>query len=197
MPTLLSDPSPWVYVCVAACGLFAAATWLQQRRRLTLFTAAACGILLLLVGVCDWAFNSPREIAVEHTRAIIQAVHHRQPDECLRYVAETIEYHGDRPQPVVVRREQLRQAGFWTLLRQYNVRVTAWDFARDDVTFPDRDSVEIGFLVKAEGDSWQTVYYVRTRYTRLPDGQWRLSHIATFDPLKRHNERRSVPGFPP
>ncbi len=197
MPTLLTDPSPWVYVCLAACGLFAAATWLQRRSRPTLLAAAACGLLLLLVAVCDWTFQSPREIAVEHTRAIVQAVDRRQPEECLRYLAEIVEYQGDRLQPVAVRREQLRQAAFWTLLQQYDVRVAAWDFARDDVAYPNRDSVEIGFLVKAEGNFGQAVYYVRARYTRQLDGQWRLSHLATFDPLKRQNERRSVPGFPP
>jgi hypothetical protein len=38
--------------------------------------------------------------------------------------------------------------------------------------------------------------YMRAKFTRQPDGQMKLSGLASFDPIKRTNERKSLPYFP-
>ncbi|MCS7020439.1 MAG: hypothetical protein NZ703_00020 [Gemmataceae bacterium] len=195
MPDYLSDPPAswyWVLGLVAVVG---GLTWFHRRQRLWLYVTLVVGALLLLLFAADRLWESPREQAVQRMKLIIAAVQQRQPDGCVQHVAEQIEYQGEHAQSVILTREQLRQAPFWQLLRHYDVRVTAWDFAREDVRRLDPDNVEIGFLAKGEAEGKQVPFYVRATFTRQPDQSWKLTRLASFDPLKRQNERRTIPGL--
>ena len=197
MPEWLSDPPSSRYWLLAAVAILFALICLQRRQRVWLFLALGSGVVLLLLSLADYFWQSPREEAVQRMQAIIQAVQHRNAEACIQHVADIIAYQGEHAQPVRITREQLRQAPFWHLLRQFDVRIAAWDFAREDVTRPDHDTVEIGFLAKGEAEGKQVPFYIRATFTRQSDGTWKLSQLQSFDPLKRQKERRSIPGFPP
>jgi hypothetical protein len=197
MPEWLSDPPNSRYWLLAALAILAGLIGLQRRHRSWFFLTLGSGVALLLLALADYFWQSPREQAVERMHAIIQAVQQRNPDACVQHIADTIAYQGEHAQPVRLTREQLRQAAFWHLLRQFDVRVAAWDFAREDATRPDPNTVEIGFLAKGEAEGKQVPFYIRAAFTRQPDGSWKLSQLQSFDPLKRQKERRSLPGFPP
>jgi hypothetical protein len=197
MPEWLSDPPASRYWLLAALLILTVLIGLQRRQRLWWFLALGSGFVLVLLFLADYFGQSPREEAVQRMQAIIQAVQHRQPETCILHVADTISYQGEHSQAIQITREQLRQAPFWHLLRQFDVQVYAWDFAREDVTRPDPHTVEIGFLAKGEAEGKQVPFYIRAAFTQQADGTWKLSRLQSFDPLKRQKERRSIPGFPP
>jgi hypothetical protein len=197
MPEWLSDPPASRYWLLAALVLLLTLISVQKRQRLWYLLAGVIALLLLLTFLADYFWQSPREEAVQRMQAIIQAVQRHQPDACILHVADTITYQGEHAQALKITREQLRQAAFWQLLKQFDVRVHAWDFAREDVTRPDPQTVEIGFLAQGEAEGKRVPFYIRAAFTRQPDGTWKLTQLQSFDPLKRQKERRSIPGFPP
>ena len=76
------------------------------------------------------------------------------------------------------------------------MHVAAWDFSRDDVRWPDENTVEIGFLAKGElPDGKQMPYYFRATFTRQSDGQMKLTRLASFDAMGREKKRQSIPGL--
>jgi hypothetical protein len=195
MPTFLSDPPFSVYLVLAAVVLIAFAVWFANRSRRSLAVLAGACAVLAVVFVIDMLFESTREEAVRRAMAMVKAADARDTEAFVSHVADKFEYRGEG-QPVTVTRDQLRKSQMWEILKQYNVHVAAWDFARADVEHINDDTVEIGFLAKGEGQGQQVPIYLRAKFARQGDGQMKLTAIASFDPLKRVNERKTIPYFP-
>lgn len=195
MPSLLSDPPPGVIVASVVLTLVSMAVWRSRRDRTSLT------VFLIVVGLtgaglmCDRLFDSPREVAVRAVQELARAAEAADPDRFAVHLAESFHYHGEG-NPVIVGREQLRRSPWWQLLKQYRVRVAVWDFARSDAEYLDRDTVEIGFLAKGEVDGRPYPFYLRARFARQADGTFRLTRLASFDPLQRQNGPRGIPYFP-
>lgn len=195
MPPLLSDPPPGLIVAAVTLTLVSMAVWRGRRDR------ASLTVFLLLAGVtgvwstCDRLFDSPRESAVRAVQALARAAQAADPDRFADYLAESFDYQGEG-NPITVGREQLRRSPWWQLLKQYRVRIAVWDFARSDAEYLDRNTVEIGFLAKGEVDGRPYPFYLRARFARQADGTFRLTRLASFDPLQRQNGPRSIPYFP-
>lgn len=195
MPTFLADPPQWVYLLLAAAVLVAGLVWLNRRTRKSLLVLV--GILSVVVAqfLLDRLFESPREEAVRRVQAMARAADAHDPEGFASHLAETVQYR-DASREVTLTREQLRTAGFWQLLRQFNVHVATWDFARADVLQIDDNNVEIGFLGKAEAQSKQIPMYFRATFTRQSDGSMKMTALSTFDPIRRQQERATIPSFP-
>jgi len=195
MPPFLSDPGQPVYLVltavVVATGVLAAKN--QDRRSLVRF-AVALGLLLTLF-LLDRVGESPREEATRRVQAMVAAANARDAAGFTEHLADTFEYRGDGG-PTTVTRERVRTGGFWGILKQYDVRTAAWDFARDDVTELGPDRVEIGFLAKGEADGKPFPLYLRTTFARQPDGSMKLVALASFDPVQRRNKPVTLPYFP-
>ena len=195
MPTFLSDPPFSVYLVLAAAFLVAFAVWFGNRTRRSLAALGVVGAVLAVVFLIDTLFESTREEAVRRAQAMVKAADARDTEAFVSHVADKFEYRGEG-QPVSVTRDQLRKSQMWEVLRQYNAHVAAWDFARADVEHVNDDTVEIGFLAKGEGQGTQVPIYLRAKFARQADGQMKLVAVASFDPLKRVNERKTIPYFP-
>jgi hypothetical protein len=195
MPALLSDPSFSVYLVLAAVVFVAFAVWFANRTRRSLAVLVAAVAVLAVVFLIDTLFESTREEAVRRAQAMVMAADARDTEAFVSHVAEKFEYRGEG-EPVTVTRDQLRKSQMWEVLRQYDVHVAAWDFARADVEHINDDTVEIGFLAKGEGQGKQVPIYLRAKFARQADGQMKLVAVASFDPLKRVNERKTIPYFP-
>jgi len=196
MPTFFSDPPQLVFLMLAAAFLVSGAVWFNRRDRVSLrvFVGVA-GVLAILV-LLDRFFDSPREEAVQSVVLLVKAADTRDTNGFATRIADQLEYQGESA-PVTVTREQIRVGGFWNILRQHEVHVAAWDFSRDDVREIDANTVEIGFLAKGEAKTGHQVpMYFRATFSRQADGTMKLSKLATFDPMKRQNERKSIPFFP-
>jgi hypothetical protein len=195
MPTFLSDPPSVVYLVLAAVALVAGLVWLNRRTRKSLLVFLGVLALVGVVFLIDRLFESPREEAVRRVQAMARAADHGDAEAFASHLADTVKYQ-DAGGVKTLTREQLRHAGFWGLLRQFNVHVATWDFARADVVESGDNTVEIGFLGKAEAESKQIPMYFRATFARQPDGSMKLTALSSYDPVKRQNERATIPNFP-
>lgn len=198
MPTFLSDPPFVVYALLVIAAAVCIAVWLNRRDvkgRLAVATALA---LLIAVIVIDRLFESPREEAVRRVQAMARAADQRDPEGFLSHVADRIEYQGQGGQPRTVTRDDLRRSGAWSAIQSYDLHVATWDFDRNDVAEIDPNTIEIGFLGKAEtrADGKQIPIYFRARFTRQPDGAMKMTGLASYDAIRRTNERKGIPNFP-
>lgn len=196
MPTFLSDPPQSLYLLLFGALFVSAAVWFNRRdNRKALFVLIGIGAVLALVALLDRLFESPREESVQAVQTMVRAADTRDVNAFVEHIADTLEYRGES-QPVTVTREQIRVGGFWNVLRQHNVHVAAWDFSRDDVREVGSNVIELGFLAKGEANGQQAPLYFRATFVRQPDGKMRLTRLATFDPLQRENQRKTIPFFP-
>jgi hypothetical protein len=194
MPTFLADPPQGLVILLIAAVLVTGLIWLNRRgRKIGIAFLALLG-LTCLVFLVDRLFESPREEAVRRVQAMVAAADHHDPDAFVAHVADSVEYRGESQVPAKFSRELLRRHAFWSNLRQVNAHVAAWDFSRDDVTYPSEHSVEVGFLAKGEVDGKPFPMYFRATFQRQADGQLKLVRLASFDPVNR-SKPASVPGL--
>jgi hypothetical protein len=196
MPTFLSDPPFILYAILVLAAIAGFGVWFNKRTRATLIVFGCILAALALVFLLDRLFESPREESVRRVKEMAKAIDERNTGAFLSHIADNFEYQGESEQLTPISREFLRKAGMWTLLKQYSVHVGVWDFTRDDVTVVDENTIEIGFLGKAEADGKQAPMYFQARFARQADGQMKLTRLASYDPMKRKKERKSIPNFP-
>jgi hypothetical protein len=196
MPTFLSDPPFFLYIILVLGTIVSFAVWVNKRNRPSLVVFGCFLATLALVFLLDRLFESPREESVRRIKEMAKAVDDRNTEAFLSHIADKFEYQGESEQLIPITREYLRQAGMWTLLKQYNVHVGVWESTREDVTEVDENTIEIGFFGKAEAEGKQAPMYFRARFTRQADGQMKLTRLASYDFVKQKNERKSIPNFP-
>lgn len=198
MPTLISDPPFIVYATLVVAAAVCIAIWLNKRDAKSRLAAGATIALLIGVILIDRLFESPREESVRRVQAMARAADQRDPEGFLSQVADRIEYQGEGGHSHIVTRDDLRRSGAWTALRAYDLHVAAWDFDRNEVTQIDSNTIEIGFFGKAEtrADGKQIPMYFRAKFTRQPDGTMKMTGLASYDAIRRTNERKGIPNFP-
>jgi hypothetical protein len=198
MPTFLSDPPFTVYLLLALLVFVTGGIWSSNRNRKSLCAFVGALGLLAAVLLLDFLFESPREESVRRIQAMMKAANERDTEAFVSHVADTVQYRGESANPMTLTRDQIRKAGFWNALRQFNVRVAAWDFSRSDVKELGDNRIEIGFLAKGEAvaEGKQFPVYFRATFSRQADGQMKLVELASFEPMKRQNAPMSIPQFP-
>lgn len=196
MPSFLSDPPTVLYAILLLAVFVTGAIFMRRQDRKSLIPLVIALAILAAVFLIDRLCESPREEATRHVQAMAAAANARDVNAFLSHVADTFEYQGESAQPLPVSREQLRKAGLWTILDQWQVRVATWGFERNDMTEIDDDTVEIGFFGKGESDNGAAPMYFRARFTRQSDGQMKMTNLTSYDPVKQTNERKGIPYFP-
>lgn len=194
MPTVLSDPPFVVYLVLCAVVVALGAVWASKRNRRVLIATAVAAVVLLLVFLIDRTSVSPREEAVRRATAMASAADAKDPMAFIANLGDTVEFTSGQ-QPVKVSKDQLRTSNFWGMLRQYNVRVTAWDFSRENVKVIDDNTIEIGFMAKGEAEGKPYPLFVRATFTKQSNGAFKLTKFGTFSPTN-HDEPLAIPNFP-
>ena len=197
MPTIVADPPQTLYLLLAAAIIVSGLVWFNRRGRRPLHVLLGVLAVTVFIVLLDRVFESPREEAVRRVHAIMSAADQRDREAFVVHFADRVTYQGEGS-PTDFTRDQLRNHAFWSLLHQFNVHVAAWDFSRDDVEWPDANTVVIGFLAKGElrGEAGkQFPFYFRATFTRQGDGQMKLTRLESFDPVQRKNKRLSIPGL--
>ena len=193
MPTFLSDPTQGFYLAlIAATVIMGTIAARKQDKRSVISFGVALALLLIVYG-CDKSGESPREEAVRRAMAMGEAANARNPDAFAEHIAETFEYTGG-PTAVKKTRSEIKASPFWAMLRQFNVRVTTWDFARSEVKEIDDTAVEIGFMAKGEAEGKPFPLFIRATFKKQTDGQMRLTAFRSFHPTN-HAEPLPIPGF--
>jgi hypothetical protein len=190
MPTALSDPSPALYLILVVVTLVTGAVWFRNRTRSSLINFGLVFAVLVALFLIDWFVESPREQAVRRVQAMVDAANARSPEAFVAQVSPSFNYRG-------ADRERLRTSDVWQIMARYNVRVAVWDFAREDFKPISDSEIEIGFLAKGEADGKPVPKYVRTRFVRDPDGEYRLRSVAFYDPVQRtRGSEETIQHFP-
>ena len=195
MPPFIADPPQWVYLVLAGLlvvtGLIAA----QKRDRRAALAFGIAFLLMLLVFLLDKLFESPREEATRRAYMIGLAADAKNPDLFVEHVADKVSVQTDQGQTKVATREELRKSQFWSLLKQFNVRVSVSGFSRDDVKQIDDNTVEIGFIAKGEAEGKQIPVYCRGTFSKQPDGSYKLTAFKSFEFIDR-TKAFPIPNFP-
>lgn len=190
MPVFLSDPPPALYLVLFLGVIVAASVWFRYQSRTTRWVAIGVLVLLLVMCLIDRVTESPREQAVRRVEAIVAAVNARQPNDLLPHVSDSFDYRG-------LKKSNLSSVGTWQIIRDHNVRVAVWDFARDDVQFPDANTAVVGFMSKGGANGREVPFYIRAKFVRDADGEWRVQSFTAYDPLQKANGTPvSIPGMP-
>ena len=194
MPAFLADPTSGFYLALIAFAVVTGALFARNQDKKSARPFGVALLVLLLVYLCDKSFESPREEAVRRATAMADAANAKNPDAFVEHLAESFEYHGGQT-PVKKNRSEVKASGWWNMLRQMNVRVTAWGFDRADVKELGPDAVEIGFLAKGEAEGKPYPVYIRATFKKQGDGAMKLTAFTTYNPAKQ-TEYLAIPGFP-
>ncbi len=190
MPTLLSDPPRSVYLVLLLGAVVAGAVAFRRQDRRSFAAFGVASSVLLLVWLLDLLFESPREEAVRRVNAMAAAVTAQKPDDFVAQVSDSFDSNGRR-------KADLKAAVWWGLFKSEGVEAQTWDFSRDDVEYPDANSVRVGFMAKGKSrDGAFAMYYMQALVVKDPDGQYRVKMIQPYDPVRRTDLKVDIPNFP-
>jgi hypothetical protein len=191
MPTLLSDPPNAFYLVLFVLVVIAGGIWFRFRDRGSMFRFAAAAALLLVIFMIDTFVESPREVGVRKVNEMCAAATDANADKFVANVSDSFDYPG-------ANKEKVRQSGAWNLVKQHKARIVATGFDRDKFNQVSDTEFEQEFLATARAqDGGLLQRYVRARFVRDPDGQYRLKNVKFYDPLRGGmNHEEPIPGFP-
>jgi hypothetical protein len=191
MPTLLSDPPNAFYLILFVLVVIAGGIWFRYRDRGSMVRCAAVAALLLVIFMIDTFVESPREVGIRKVNEMCAAATEPNPDKFVANVSESFEYAGANKQKV-------RQSGAWEMVKRHEARIVATGFDRDKFNQVSDTEFEQEFLATAKGkDGGVLQRYVRARFVRDSDGQYRLKGVKFFDPMTGGmNHEEPIPGFP-
>lgn len=191
MPTLVSDPPNAFYLILFVLVVIAGGIWFHYRDRGSLVRFAAVAAAMLVIFMIDTFVESPREEGVRKVNEMCAAATDANPDKFVANVSESFEYAG-------ANKQKIRESGAWNLVRQYKARINATSIDRDKFNQVSDTEFEQEFLATAKAqDGGALQRYVRARFVRDPDGQYRLKNVKFYDPLTGGmNREEPIPGFP-
>lgn len=189
MPTFFSDPSLSLYLVLAVAFVIALAVWSRKRDRKSLLAALAFGLLLLALVLVDRSFESPREQANRRVQLMADAATARDPDRFVEQLSDSFSYRG-------ATKQQMRTSGLWTTLRNFNARVAVWGFGKGEFEEIGENEIEIGFYAKGESPQGFRMYFMKARFVRDPDGQFRAKTVKFYAPEGGRTNEDPPPGFP-
>lgn len=189
MPTALSDPSQALYLILVVVAVITGAVWVRNKSRSNLINFGIALAVLAVLFVIDRLVESPREEASRRVQAMADAATAANPDQFVEHVSSSFDYRGKD-------RDAVRASAAWGLIRQHNARVAVWGLGRDDFQQVSDSEVEIGFFAKAQTPSNEGLgRYVKARFVRDPDGQYRVKTMKFFELIDTKKEE-AIPYFP-
>ncbi len=189
MPNFLSDPSASLYLVLAVGFVIALAVWIRRRDRKSLVAVALIGLPLLALALLDFSFESPREQANRRVQLMADAATARDPDRFVEQLSDSFNYRG-------ATKQQMRTSGLWATLRNFNARVAVWGFGKGEFEEIGDNEVEIGFYAKGESPQGFRYYFMKARFVRDPDGQYRAKSVKFYAPEGGRTNEEPPPGFP-
>lgn len=187
---MFADPPRSLYLILIIAAIVAAGVWARYQSRRTFLVMLGCLVPLTGLYLADFLLESPREEASRRVQAMAAAAMAGQPDEFIRNVSPSFNKNGRT-------RNDLRDSRVWQIIRDYNARVSVWNFTRDDFEQLGPDTIRIGFMAKGEAAQGFLMRYCHAEFTLESNGEWKLSTIRFYNPVE-HGTRVEdpIPGFP-
>jgi hypothetical protein len=92
MPTVLSDPSPTLYVILAAVVVVLGAIALRRQKRSDVINFAIPAVVLLALYLIDMAVESPREQIVKNIQEMETATQNKKHADVFKHVSDSFKY---------------------------------------------------------------------------------------------------------
>jgi len=189
MPAVLTDPPSTLWVLLILFALVSVGLWLRSRNRTAGIVALVAVLLPVLLFLCRFAGESPRQEAIRRVKALVAAIDARNPDAMLPHVADDFDYQGRK-------KKDIKTSPLWDLLKQYGARASAGGVGQDDEQ-PDDNTVIIGFTGWATVDGKDYPMYVRAFFKKSPAGEWKVQTFKAYsDPVRKANgPETTIPGL--
>jgi hypothetical protein len=189
MPTFLADPSPTLYMVMAAAVFAAGMVLLNRRGRKTQLAFFSVLALVLVIVLCDFLVESPREIAVRKVQEFSRAINARDWDSFDAAVSSQFDYRGNK-------KADLRNR-LGSVIHMFDARTAVWEFNRDKVSRPSDNQIEIVFDAKGDPKTGAAYYaHFKATFVKEPDGEWRLKTLAVYNyTSKTQGPEEELPGF--
>lgn len=181
MPAVLTDPPAALWVLLVMFALVTVGLWLRSRKRETGLLALIAVLLPILLFLCGFAGESPRQEATRRMKAIVAAIDARKPDDMLPHVAEDFDYHGRKKQDI-------KGSGLWDILHQENARVSAKFLGAVDPPPPEGTVViDLNAWGTARGQDHGPLF-IRATFKKDVKGEWKVTTMwATLDQIRKAN----------
>jgi hypothetical protein len=190
MPVFLSDPSPTAYAIVVMIVGVLAGIYLRSRKRKDLYPLIGGVAVLIAVFVIDRLVESPREEAMRRMQEMSAATANKKWDDVFKNISESFNYKGSGGGQTDKKSLREKVRSIEAMLEKGFV---VFDFNRSDFKQIDDKNSEIGFRAQLK-ERPESVTYVKARFTKDPDGEWRMSGFDCYEPINT-NERRTIPGL--
>lgn len=180
MPTLLSDPTPTMYVVFGAMVIILGALALRRQKKSDVITFAVAAALLLVLYLIDRSFESPREQVSRKIKEMGEASQSKKYDDLFKHVSDSFKFQSLDKKGL---RERAQQAEMYI-----PDGIEAWSLDRPDFKIVDESTVQQGFLVQPRntGNPAFQRYVVAT--FKKEGEEWRLTTFSLYDPIKRTND---------
>jgi hypothetical protein len=171
MPTLISDPTPTMYIVFGAMVVILGALALRRQKKSDVITFVVAAVLLLALYLVDRAVESPRETVVRKLKEIESASQARNHDEAFKHVSDSFQYKALDKKAL---REKARMGE-----QYFPEGVSIFDANRSDFKEMVDGSIEQEFAVQPKG-SPQFRYQCVGVFKKDPDGEWRLVTVRFY-----------------
>lgn len=194
VPNFFSDPSPLWHLIYILAAMIAVFMWYRRRDRKSQIALIATAIITGSLLFISYWFESPREQAIKRVNGVIHGMNQFNTGLAVEHVSDRFSYKG-------AKKSSLSSAPLNQILRDHQARISAWDFAREDVSYSDNgNAVTIGFCVNVTGSlGSRPGFYVRATCVKDPDGLFRISGFTVHDSAlqKQNSPEFVVPGMSP
>lgn len=189
MPAVLTDPPAALWVLLLMFALVSAGLWVRSRNRTAGLLAVIAVVVMVLLFLCRFAGESPRQEAIRRVKALVAAIDARKPDDMLAHVADDFDYKGRK-------KKDIPASPLWELLRIYNARASAGGVGQD-FEQPDDTTAVIGFTGWATVDGKDYPMYVRAFFKKDAKGEWKVQTFKAYsDPIRKANgPEADIPGL--
>jgi cell division protein FtsW (lipid II flippase) len=185
MPDLLADPPLLLIVFAAVLLLITGAVWFRSRTQRSLFAFLVALLLVVLLVLLDFGFESAREQAKRKLLAMRDAANARRWADVSTHVSTKFQYSG------------MNKASFETFVNrtatQANATVAFNGFSKDDYEKLPDGRIRIGFNARVESQGQQAAVYV-IAFFALEGDEWRMVTFQVKDYVQREGPEIRMPG---
>jgi hypothetical protein len=179
MPTALSDPSPTLYIVLAAIVVLLGSIAARRQKRSDVINFAIPALALLALFLIDRFFESPREQAVRKIQEMGKASRDKKYDDLFKHVSDSFKY------------KTMDKKGLMEKAKQYQGMfggISEYALDRSQFKQIDDTTSEQAFRVKHNGEP-ELHFQVLATFKKDPDGEWRLTTFRLFDPINSNDEK--------